>query len=65
MTRCYICDKSDMTIPNVKITYHGKRDGKRVQKTVRICNCCGAMMSDEEIKETISELEGWDYNADY
>ena len=54
-----------MTVPNVKITYHGKRDGKRVQKTVRICNCCGAMMSDEEIKETISELEGWDYNADY
>ena len=62
MTHCYFCDRSDATNPNVKITYHGKRDGKRVQKTVRICNVCAAMMNDEEIKETISELEGWDYN---
>lgn len=30
MTRCYMCDKSDITNPNVKVTYHGKRDGKRV-----------------------------------
>ncbi|WP_270425422.1 hypothetical protein [Blautia intestinalis] len=61
MSRCYICDKSDITNPNVKVTYHGKRNRKRVQKTVRICNVCAAMMTDEEIKETISELEEWDY----
>lgn len=65
MTHCYICEKSDITIPNVKIIYHGVKKGKRVQKTIRICNTCAAMMADEEIKETISELEGWDYNADY
>ena len=64
MSRCYICDKSDITNPNTKVTYHGKRDGKRVQKTVRICKVCAAMMSDEEIKETISELEEWDYADD-
>ena len=61
MTRCYMCDKSDVTNPNVKVTYHGKRDWKRVQKTVRICDVCAAMMSDEKIRETISELEEWDY----
>lgn len=60
MTRCYICDKSDITNPNVKVTYHGKRDGKRVQKTVRICNVCAAMMADEEVREQIREWEGWD-----
>lgn len=65
MTHCYICEKSDITIPNVKITYHGVKKGKRVQKIIRICNICAAMMTDEEIKETISELEGWDYNANY
>ena len=61
MSRCYICDKSDITNPNTKVTYHGKRDGKRVQKTVMICNVCAAMMTDEEIREQIREWEGWDY----
>lgn len=60
MTRCYICDKSDITNPNVKVTYHGKRNGKRVQKTVRICNVCTAMMTDEEVREQVREWEGWD-----
>lgn len=52
MTRCYICEKSDIMIPNSKVTYHGRKNGKKVQKTVRICNCCGAMMSDEEDPRT-------------
>lgn len=60
MTHCYICDKSDITNPNVKVTYHGKRNGKRVQKTVRICNVCAAMITDEEVREQIGEWEGWD-----
>lgn len=60
MTRCYICDKSNMTIPNAKITYHGVKKGKRVQKTVRICNVCAAMMTDEEIKDQVRDWEGWD-----
>ncbi len=60
MTRCYICDKSDITNPNVKVTYHGKRNGKRVQKTIRICGSCSAWMTDEEVKEQIREWEGWD-----
>lgn len=60
MTRCYICDRSDVTNPNVKVTYHGKRNGKRVQKTVRICNVCAAMITDEEVREQIGEWEGWD-----
>lgn len=58
MTRCYICEKSDIMIPNSKVTYHGRKNGKKVQKTVRICNCCGAMMSDEEILEQVSECLG-------
>ena len=60
MTRCYICDRSDVTNPNVKVTYHGKRNGKRVQKTIRICGSCSAWMTDEEIREQIREWEGWD-----
>ena len=60
MTRCYICEKSDIMIPNSKVTYHGRKNGKKVQKTVRICNCCGAMMSDEEILKQVSECLGWD-----
>lgn len=62
MTRCYICEKSDIMIPNSKVTYHGRKNGKKVQKTVRICNCCGAMMSDEEILEQVSECLGWKTN---
>ena len=61
MTHCYVCDKSEVTCPNVKVTYHGKRDGKRVRKTIRVCVNCGAMMTNEEIKEMVSELEEWDY----
>ena len=60
MTHCYICDKSDITNPNVKVTYHGKRNGKRVQKTIRICGSCGSMMTDEEIKDQVRNWEGWD-----
>ena len=44
MTRCYICEKSEINIPNSKVTYYGRKNGKKVQKTVRICNCCGAMI---------------------
>lgn len=60
MTHCYICDKSDITNPNVKVTYHGKRNGKRVPKTIRICGSCGCWMTDEEIREQVREWEGWD-----
>ena len=32
MTHCYICEKSDITNPNVKITYCGKRKEKEYRK---------------------------------
>ena len=38
----------------------GKKNGNRVQKTIRICNCCGAWMSSEDIKEKVIENFGWD-----
>ena len=60
MTHCYICDKSSISNPNVKVTYHGKRNGKRVQKTIRIYGSCSAWMTDEEIREQVREWEGWD-----
>lgn len=60
MTHCYICEKSDITNPNVKIIYCGKKKGKRVQKTIRICNTCAAMMTDEEIKDQVRDWERWD-----
>lgn len=60
MSKCYICDASDIKIPNYKRKFTGIKDGKRVQKTIRICNCCGAWMSDEDIKEKIVEDFGWE-----
>ena len=60
LTHCYICEKSDLTNPNIKITYHGKRKEKRVQKTIRLCINCGSMMTDEEIKDYVRDWEGWD-----
>lgn len=60
MTRCYFCEASDIKIPNSKVTIKGKKDGNRVQKTIRICNCCGAWKTDEEICQEISETFGWD-----
>ena len=60
MTRCYFCGASDIKIPNSKITIKGKKNGNRVQKTIRICNYCGAWKTDEEICQEISETFGWD-----
>lgn len=53
MTQCYICDVPDFKLPNSKVTYRGKKNRKRVQKTVHICQTCGAFMSDADILERI------------
>lgn len=34
MSRCYICDKSSISNPNTKVTYHGK---KRWEKSSKNC----------------------------
>lgn len=60
MTRCYFCGVSDIKVPNCKITIKGKKNGNRVQKTVRICNCCGCWNTDEELREEISNTFEWD-----
>ncbi|WP_368291335.1 hypothetical protein [Coprococcus sp. RTP21281st1_F1_RTP21281_210402] len=60
MTRCYFCEASDIKIPNYKVTIKGKKNGNRVQKTIRVCNCCGAWMSSEDIKEKVIENFGWE-----
>lgn len=60
MTRCYFCGASDIKIPNSKITIKGKKNGNRVQKAIRICNCCGAWMFSEDIKEKAIENFGWE-----
>ena len=60
MAHCYICDISDVTIPNSKVTYKGKKNGKRVRKTVHICQTCGAFMSNADILERIRNNFGWD-----
>ena len=59
MTQYYICDVPDFKLPNSKITYRGKKNGKRVQKTVRICQICGALMSDDDILEQIRNDFDW------
>lgn len=64
MTHCWLCDTSEITSPNSKYTYYGKKMGKRVQKTIRICNNCSAMRTDEDIQEEIAEIFGWDYNEE-
>lgn len=60
MTKCWWCGISDVYVSNSKCTYRGKKNGKRVQKTVRICDCCGAWMNDNDIKEEVKEAYGWD-----
>lgn len=60
MSKCYICDASDVKISNYKRKFTGRKNGKRVQKTIHVCNCCGAWMSDEDIKEKVIEDFGWD-----
>lgn len=60
VSKCYICDASDVKIPNYKRKFTGIKDGKRVQKTIRICNCCGAWLSDKDIKEKVIENFGWE-----
>ena len=64
MTHCWLCGASEIKSPNSKYTYHGKILGKRVQKTIRVCNCCSAMRSDEDIREEVAEIFGWDYNEE-
>ena len=61
MSRCYFCGASDVKIPNSKITIKGKKNKHRVQKTIRICNCCWAWKTYEEIYQEISETFEWDY----
>lgn len=60
VSKCYICDASDVKISNYKRKFIGRKNGKRVQKTIYVCNCCGAWMSDEDIKEKVIEDFGWD-----
>ena len=43
-----------------KRTYHGKKMGKRVQKTIQICLCCSAMAADKDILEQVGDNLGWD-----
>ena len=62
MTHCWLCGASEIKLPNSKYTYYGKILGKKVQKTIRVCNCCSAMRSDEDIREEVAEIFGWDYN---
>ena len=64
MTYCWLCGVSEIKLPNSKYTYHGKILGKRVQKTIRVCNCCSAMRADEDIREEVAEIFGWDYNEE-
>lgn len=64
MTHCWLCGASEIKSPNSKYTYYGRILGKRVQKTIRICNCCSAMRSDEDIREEVAEIFGWDYNEE-
>lgn len=64
MTHCWLCGASEIKSPNSKYTYYGKILGKRVQKTIRVCNCCSAMRADEDIREeVIEELKSDLYNA--
>ena len=60
MTYCYICGSNDIKVPNSKITIFGKCNGKKRQKTVRVCDCCGAWMSNKDITERVSQDECWD-----
>lgn len=64
MTHCWLCGASEIKSPNSKYTYYGKILGKKVQKTIRVCNCCSAMRSDEDIREEVAEIFGWDYNEE-
>lgn len=64
MTHCWLCGSSEIKSPNSKYTYYGKILGKKVQKTIRVCNCCSAMRSDEDIREEVAEIFGWDYNEE-
>ena len=50
MTHCWLCGASEIKSPNSKYTYYGKILGKRVQKTIRVCNCCSAMRADEDTR---------------
>ena len=58
MTHCWLCGASEIKSPNSKYTYYGKILGKRVQKTIRVCNCCSAMRADEDIREEVAEIFG-------
>lgn len=56
MTRCYICGVSDEIVPNYQQTYKGKINGKPKRKTIRICNCCGAWLPYEDIREKFQKI---------
>lgn len=60
MTKCYFCGANEISVPNQKWPVKGKRCGMRKQKTIRICSCCCAWMSNEEISERVTEDFDWD-----
>lgn len=53
MTRCWICNTNE--IPNIKRKYTFNLNGKKKQKTIRICSCCSACISEEDIKSRLEE----------
>lgn len=53
MTRCRICNTNE--IPNVKRKYTLNLNDKKKHKTIRICTCCSACMSEEDIKSRLEE----------
>ena len=64
MTHYWICVASEIKTPISKNTYYGKILGKRIQKTIRVCNCCSVMRADEDIREEVAEIFGGDYNEE-
>lgn len=60
MSNCWYCNTTNNRVPIGKYTYHGKKNGKRVQKTIPICLCCSAMTSSDNILEQVRDTYGWD-----
>lgn len=60
MRNCWCCNTTNNRVPIEKHTYCGKKNGKRVQKTIPICLCCSAMTSNNDILEQVRDAYGWD-----
>ena len=60
ISNCWCCNTTNNRVPIEKHTYYGKKNGKRVQKTIPICLCCSAMTSSDDILEQIRDTYGWD-----